>query len=252
LEEAIKKMASKASLTATINDLQNLPKGSPRYHSAYSYLKIFERETTEILLELLAGEENRSKRMFLLDIAKDLGKNQLVLLGEYLADPRWYVVRNVVSILGETKSEQALAYLNRVVDYNNMRIRQEIIKGLIAIGGKKATGMLAKFLQDQDPIIQAMAIRGFANLAAAGGEDSRYLMTFLEGRQLKKKEQDHTIEAIKALAKCGAGEAIEFLKRYGRIRWWKSYKLQVELRAAAQRATDEIKRRQADGRRSAR
>ncbi|HUL00664.1 MAG TPA: HEAT repeat domain-containing protein [Nitrospirota bacterium] len=246
LEEAIKKMASKTSLSTTISDLRNYPKGSARYQSAYSYLKIFERETTEALLEMLAAEEDRSKRMFFLDIVKDLGKNQLVLLGEYLADPRWYVVRNVVSILGETKSELAVAYLSKVADHNNTRIRQEIIKSLISIGGKKAAGLLAKYLQDQDVIIQVMAIRGLANLASTSGEESRYLMVFLGGRSLKKKEQDHTLEAIKALARCGGSEAVEFLKRYGHIRWWKPRKLQVELRTAAQRAVGEIIRRQAD------
>jgi hypothetical protein len=73
------------------------------------------------------------------------------------------------------------------------------------------------------------------------------LIEFLQSRSLRKKEQALTIEGIKALGKIGGWEAVEFLKRYSVIRWWKSRKLQTELTAAAQRAVEEITRRQGDG-----
>lgn len=247
LEEAVRKMASKTSIEATISDMRTFAKGSPQYRSAYGYLSIFESETTEVLLELLAEEEDRAVRVFLLEIVKDLGKNQLQLLSVHLFDHRWFVVRNVVSILGESKSEQALPLLQKVADHKDVRIRQEVLKALVSIGGKKAAGLLAKFLEDHDDDIQGMAIRSFGAIANIGAEESRYLTAFLEDRPLKKKEQEHTIEAIKALSKIGGRETGDFLKRYTRIRWWKPRKIQLELRAAAQRSMEEIKRRQGDG-----
>jgi HEAT repeat protein len=246
LEEAVRKMASRTAIEATITDMRTFTKGSPQYRSAYGYLSIFESETTEVVLELLAEEKDRSIRVFLLEIVKDLGKNQLQLLSVHLSDHRWFVVRNVVSILGESKSEQALPLLQKVADHKDIRIRQEVIKALVSIGGKKAAGLLAKFLKDQDDI-QGMAIRSFGTIANIGAEESRYLTAFLEGRPLKKKEQEHTLEAIKSLSKIGGREAGDFLKRYMRIRWWKPRKIQLELRVAAQRAMEEIKRRQGNG-----
>jgi len=248
MEEAIQKFVSKATIAETINAMRTHPKGSPQYRSAYAYLTIFETETTGVLLELLAEEQDRSMRVFFLGLLKDFGKNQLQLLSVYLSDHRWYVVRNIVSILGESKSEQAFTYFQKVADYPDARIRQEVVKGLVSLGGKKAAGLLAKFLEDPTEDIRVMAIRGFAGITHAGAEESRFLIAFLEKRPIKKKEQDHTIEAIKSLAKIGGRDAADFLKRYTRIRWWKPRKLQLELRVAAQRAMEEISRRQGNGR----
>ncbi len=252
LAEAAKKTASRTAIAATISDLRKYTKGSPQYLSAYSYLSVLEREVTEVLLELLAEETDRSAREFLIDILKNLSKNQLMLIGEHLSDERWYFVRNIVSILGESKTDDAIAFLFRVAGHKNVRIRQEVIKGLLSIGGKKAAGLLAKFLNDKDAEIQLMAIRGFSMLEGIGAHEAKPLLEFLEGLPIKNKGKELTVEAIKALAKIGGPDAGEFLARYNRIRWWKPRKLQLELRAVAQRAMDEIKRREGDGGRATR
>ncbi len=252
LAEALKKTASKPIISAAIGDLRKHHKETPEYQAAYDYLSNVERETTEVLLDLLAEEKDRTARIFYLNLVKDIGKNQIDLLGESLSDGRWYFVRNVVSILGESKTDQALAFLRKAADHDNVRIRQEVIKGLLAIGGKKAAAVLAKFLRDKDADVQVTAIHAFADLPGIGAEESAPLLSFLEGRSLKRKEQELTLEAIKALGKIGGREAAAFLGGYMRIRWWKSRKLQQELSDAGRRSIDEIKRRMGDGGRTAR
>jgi HEAT repeat protein len=245
--EALQKTSSKPVIAAAISDIRNHRKGTPLYQSAYAYLSSLEREATETLLELLAEENDRLTRIFLLDLVKKLGKNQLTLLGEHLSDGRWYVVRNIVSILGESQADQALAYLHKVMHHKDARIRQEVIKGLIAIGGKRAASLLTKFLKDKDIDIQMLAVRGFAELKGIVAGEEKPLVAFLKDRSLNKKEQALTLEAIKTLGTIGGPEAAEFLKRYTRIRWWRSRKLQNELRTAALGAMEEIERRQDDG-----
>jgi HEAT repeats len=247
LDEALGKATSAATITATLTDLRTFSKGSPEYRSAYAYLRIFEREATEVLLELIAEESDRSIRVSLLEFVKDLGKNQFELLGVHLTDHRWYVVRNIVSIMGESKDEQALPYLQREVGHKDVRIRQEVVKALMSIGGKKAAGLLAKFLDDPNEDMQLMASRAFATCGPIGREEARYLTEYLERLAVKKKAHLLITEAIRSLGKIGGNEAGEFLKRYDRIKWWKPRKLQREVRDAAQRAMDEIKRRQVDG-----
>jgi len=252
LAEAIKKAASGSVIATAISDLRKYLKGSPEYISAYSYLSTLEREVTEVLLELLAEETERTAREFLMDLLKNLGKNQLMVIGEHLSDARWYFVRNLVSILGESKTDQAIAFLHRVADHKNVRIRQEVVKGLISIRGRKAAILLAKFLNDKDAEIQLTAIRGLAGFDGIGASEAKPLLAFLEGLPIKNKRKELTIEAIKALAKLGGPDAGEFLERYNRIRWWKPRKLQVELRTVALWAMEDIKRRQDDGGRAKR
>ncbi|MCK9419805.1 MAG: HEAT repeat domain-containing protein [Nitrospirae bacterium] len=250
--EAIRKAASRSNIMETIADLRRYPKGSPEYVAAYSYLSIMERESTEVLLELLAEEKDRSTRKAYLDFAKDLGKNQIMLIGEHLADERWYYVRNIVSILGESKADQAIAFLSKVAGHANFRIRQEVVKGLLSIGGKKAASLLATFLNDKEADIQLMSIRGIAVVKGAGLEAANALMDFLANRPLKKSNQELTLEAIKTLGKIGGADAGEFLNRYRRVKWWRSRTLQLELRSAALQSMKEIERRQGDGGRATR
>jgi HEAT repeats len=245
--EAVRKTASRSTIRETIADLRRYSKSSPDYAAAYSYLSIMERDATEVLLELLAEEKDRSTRKVYLDFVKDLGKNQILLIGEHLADQRWYYVRNIVSILGESKADQAIAFLSKVAGHDDVRIRQEVVKGLISIGGKKAASLLAKFLDDKEADIQLMCIRGLVVFKGMGIEVATPLMDFLNWRPLKKSYQELTLEAIKALGKTGGADAGEFFKRYTYIKWWRSRALQLELRAAALKAMEEIERRRGDG-----
>ena len=247
LMEALKKTADKSVIIAVIDEMRKHPKGSAEYHSAYFYLSAFERESTEVLLKLLAEEKDKTARFFYLDLAKDIGKNQMALLGRHLSDVRWYFVRNIVNILGESKTDQAIAFFRKVADHNNIRIRQEVIQGLASVGGKKAAVILAKFLKDKDDEVKKMAIRAFSSFPDISAEEAKPLVDFLDDQPLKKKEQGLTMEAIKALSRIGGTDAGEYLKKYTSIHWWKSRKLQEELRAAALYAIKEIKRRYGNG-----
>lgn len=245
--EALKKTATKTIIKETITNMRKYAKGSSEYVAAYTYLSSLGRKAIEALLELLAEENERSVRIYLLDLLKDFGKNQTALLADYLTDERWYVVRNIVSILAESKTDQAVVMLRKAADHRNIKIRLEVIKALISIGGKKAAGVLAKFLRDQDASIQMTAIHAFPEIPGLGAEEARPLVEFLEERPLNKKDQELTLATIKTLGRIGGGEAALFLERYKRIRWWKSRKLQMELRNAAARSIEEISRREGDG-----
>ncbi len=247
MTEAMRKTASKTAIAAAIGDLKKYTKDSAKYHSVRSYLVLLERESTESLLELLADEQDRMARDFLLNVLKDIGKNQITFIGEHLSDTRWYVVRNIVSILGESKADQAVAFLSRVADHKSVQIRQEVIKGLITIGGKKAAALLVKFLNDKNQDIRFQAVRGFTEISGIGPEDVKALAVFLMNRPVKRKGQELTFEAIRALGRIGNRSSAEFLARYDRIRWWKPRKIQVDLREAALRAREEIERREANG-----
>lgn len=252
LEEALRNIASPSTIKATLMELRTFTKNSAEYRSAYAYLTIFERETTSVLLELIAEESDRAVRVSLLDIVKTLGKNQIELLGEHITDRRWYVVRNVASILGESKDEAAIPYLQKAAFHNDVRIRQEVVKALISIGGKKAATIFSRFLEDSEPDMQLMAMRALGSCGNIGIEEARYLIAYLEDRPVRKKDETHIIEAIKALGKIGGNEAAEFLKRYERIRWWKPRAVQKEVRTAARAAASEIARRKPDGGRATR
>jgi HEAT repeat protein len=243
VSEVINKALPKSSIVKAIEELHKAAEGSAQYHSVYSYLIAFEQEATQVLLELLAEEKDRNIRFFYLDLVKDIGKNQIALLGKHLSDVRWYFVRNIVIILGESKADQALTFLKKVAGHKDTRIRHEVIQGLIAIGGKKVVPIVASFFTDKDDEIRKESIRALSSVPDIGPLGARPLISFLEQQPLKKKEQEFTLEAIESLGRIGDNSVIAFLSKYERIRWWKSRKLQKELRNAARKAREEITRR---------
>lgn len=241
--EAVKKASSREIIAAVVTDMRMNKKGSPEYLAAYSYLSVLDREATPVLLDILAVEKDRAIRRYLVDILKELGKKQISLIARHLNDSRWYVVRNIVNILGDSGSEDALPFLEKMTDHKQMQIRQEVIKGLLTIGGKKASVLLTRFIKDREEEVQLAAIRGLGIIHGAGQSEAQTLTDFLEGRPIKKKENELTREIFKTLGKIGFPETTEFLKRYTKIKWWRSRKPQEELRTAVAPAIEEIQRR---------
>jgi HEAT repeat protein len=251
LVEAIRKTASPKVIADMITELRKASRGSADYQAAYAYLAMMEREATEVMLDLLAEEKDRVVRLFLIDLLTNLGKNQMGLIAEQLNDGRWYVVRNALRILSENKNEQTVSFLQKVMDHQNLQVRQEAARGLILIGGKKAATLLSRFLRDKSPDMQFMAIRGLAEISGAGTTEAQAIIEFLQDRRLSRKENELTVEGIKAIGRIGAQESALFLGRYMKRRWWKSRRLQEELRTAAVASIEEIQRRKGDVRRAA-
>lgn len=248
ISDALKKASARPIIIGAINELRRHIMDSPEYRSIFAYLSAFEFESTEILLKLLAEEQDRKARIFYLNLAKNISRNQTALLGRYLSDDRWYVVRNIVNILGEGKTDQVMAFFRKAAEHKNVRIRQEVINGLASIGGKNAVAFLGRFLSDEDEEVQKTAIRAFSHFPGISADEATYLINFLDARPLKKKEHELSLVAIEILGNIGGRNTSEYLKKYTRIRWWRPRKLQEELRAAALRAIEEITWRIGNGR----
>jgi hypothetical protein len=246
LIEAIKKASSRDTISTVVTHMRSIQKASPEYLAAYSYLQVLDQEATPVLLDILAVEKDRAIRKYLVEILKDLGRKQISLIARQLSDGRWHVVRNIVTILGDSKAEEAISYLESVAVHKQVQIRQEVIKGLLSIGGKKAAVLLTRFLKDHDPAVQIAAARAIAIVQGAGRTEAQAMTDFLMDRPVNKKENELTIEVVKALEKIGDRETADFLKRYTRIRWWRPRKPQVELRTVAVAAIETIERKHGD------
>lgn len=243
IQEAVRRAGDARRIQPLVHELRTLPKDSPEYRSVTAYLSLLDREATPALLEMLAIEDDRSMRKLLVNILKDLGKNQIAILGERLSDERWYFVRNIISILGESKKEEAVDYLARVAGHRNFQIRQEVVRALVAIGGKKAARLLISFLSDKDIDIRFMATRGLGAIAASGEDEERALIAVAKGGLFRKQSLDLRLEAIASLAKIGREASAKFLRRIARPRWWRLNKTQHAVSTAARSALSEIERR---------
>lgn len=246
LSATLKKACNKKRMAYLIRVLRSLPKDSPDYSAIITFFSILDRNATPILLEMLAEEEDRTIRRILIHILKDLGKNQIAFLGRLLSDGRWFFVRNIVSILGESRKEEAIDFLETVAGHQHFQIRQEVLKALVMIGGMKAADLISKFINDPDIDIRFMAIRSLGTLCVPGGRGEQALIKFLKKMFMRRINQELRLEAIESLGKIGSRESLPFLKKFARIRWWLPRKPRIELQKRADRAMTEIRRRMGD------
>ena len=244
LGEAIMRSAERRRIETLIARLRGLAPGAADAGVYLAYLSILDRQATPVLLEMLSAEEDRTMRRLLVQILKDLGRNQIAFLGQKLSDERWYFVRNIVSILGESHREEAVTYLAGVARHKNFQIRQEVVRALTTIGGGKAAELLVQFLADRDIDIRFMAIRGLGTLASPSARGEQALIDFLKRRAWSRKgDFELRLEAIGSLGRIGGTAAQTVLGKLARRTWWRSGRQNREISAEAARALAELERR---------
>ena len=243
LADALRRADEKGFITRLLQGACSSAGEPTVYQAVRSCLCLLDREATPALLEMLAIEEDRPMRRLLVRLLRDLGKNQIAALGERLSDERWYFVRNIVTILGECKKEEAVAFLEKIADHKNFQIRQEVVRALTSLGGERAAELLIRFMKDKDIDIRFMAIRGMGSLAAHRERAEQALIAFLRLGWLKRLNDELRLEALSSLGRIGGTKAVRFLEKYTLRRWWVSRKTGEADSAAARNAIGEIENR---------
>lgn len=124
-----------------------------------------------------------------------------------IGDDRWFVIRNMVGILGEIRSADALDHFARTIEHEDARVRRETISALTKLGGEDTLPLLLRGLRDQDPGLRATAALGIGLAKCAAG--AAPLLEQL-GREVDEEAQ---IEIIRALGRLGDARAIPALTR---------------------------------------
>ena len=161
------------------------------------------------LLELLAVEPEMSVRKSLVDLLSEFAGSNIPQIGKRVTDPRWYVVRNVVSVLGSTKDPAILSYLMPAVRHADPRVRRESIRALAGLTDRAALNLLVASLGDEDPQNVQLAARYLGLARARGAVPALIQVARGEGRG--NRDTGSRVEAVEALGNIGSPEAVTVL-----------------------------------------
>jgi hypothetical protein len=155
------------------------------------------RTSPSVLIELLGMVEQMKTRKVLLDATTDFARERPQLLIPYLSDSRWYLVRNMVFILGQLKNTALLDKVVTLITHRELRVRKEVLKYLIAVPDPKAKPYILKFLRDESSAIRIMALQmlGRARLQFALKPIAAFVDT-VEFEQMNISEKKAVYEAI--------------------------------------------------------
>lgn len=159
-----------------------------------------------------------------------LGAVAIAPLLAMLKDNRWYVVRNMVSVIGELGATECVAELMGPLHHKDDRVRKEAIRALAKIGGEQAEALLATLLEETDEVLVRRAISSLGQLRSRQAVPA--MLKLLERRDLFMKDLAVKKEVLAALSAIGDRSATGSLLKLLESRGWTAPAKWLELKIA--------------------
>jgi hypothetical protein len=229
LEEFVATLAD-AELLASLVAASRQP-GGPPFVQVQTLVLALGASASRGLLEALAAEPERARRLRLIELAASLGPAIVPETRRLLADPRWYVVRNMVLLLRRVQDRSAMDEVRRCADHSDLRVRLEAIRALFAFDSKVPRDLLARTIHHPDPRLAEAAVL----LTGQHGitEATDLLVEILRRWDLLGRRRSMRLKALRALADLGDPAVLPRIAHF--FREWPIPIVALEERRAAYR-----------------
>jgi len=185
--------------------------------SIRQYLQFLTKQAVDPLCFLLGELESEKWRKVICDCLADLCKEEINPLGKFLSDSNPFLVSQILRILEKVGHPSTLKYLGNLIDHNDSKVREEVLK-LIAQFGEEGTDFVRKFLTDSLPEIRGKASRILARMNKDGAVKS--LMEIIFSEDFYRRNYEEKASFLMALAETRSEEAIPILKKIAKKRKW--------------------------------
>ncbi|MCX7770203.1 MAG: HEAT repeat domain-containing protein [Proteobacteria bacterium] len=170
--------------------------------------KFIGEPAVEVFLSLLSSANDIKTRKIIINELTQMGDVAFNRVVYHLTDERWYIVRNMVTILGIFGKKEAIPYLLEVSKHSDARIRKEVVKSLARIQDPQAFNILREMLNYETEDVRKLIIFSLGIMKDTNSIKS--ILSVLENESsisLKK-------EALVALGRIGHHSILPILKKY--------------------------------------
>lgn len=176
-------------------------------------LSALRERTIPALIERLGEEKDATRRRTLVNMLAQVASNDISTVARSLRDERWYLVRNVVTILGRTENPEAVTHLLKAANHGDARVRKEVMRALHTADDARAARVIAGRLNDRDHSVRMAAV------AALAGNRGASAVSALKAFLGTKPQLEDAKSALRSLAYQQDEEADTYLRKIAR-RWW--------------------------------
>ncbi len=184
--------------------------GEEQQQPILDYIAAVGETYAESVVERLAAAKEYSQRRFWMEVLAAIGADANQLLVQALNDERWYLIRNLLIVLGKNLAPATLKAINRLADHPHPKVRQEVMRVLFHCNPATANRLLIKELNSDDPEAQLSAIQ-IANLS----QDPEVLSLLHRWLQ-KETDSDYELackkELLTTLALIGNRDSLSLLR----------------------------------------
>ena len=198
--------AGTASRIAAIADGINFSQGQDM-DGLIRYLSLLQGNAVPHLCRLLGELEGSKHRRIICDALADLGRNSIAVFGAFLEDNRWYVVRNIVYVLGRIGKTECLPLLEKTLDHPDFRVRREAVRAISAIEERqRVIPQLIRKLSDTDGRVRGIAALQLARIGR--GEAAKPLMDLVLSKAFGRRDVHEIRLLLQAIGMTGSDEAV--------------------------------------------
>lgn len=190
-----------------------------------SVIESFGRFAVTLVTSMLGVLEHRSARLMVCDVLSSQGRDAIDLVGGFVNDKRWYVVRNVAKVLGDIANERAVGFLQKTARHTDARVRIETVRALTRIPGIAARQLLVTFLKDGESEVRLRALRALGQVGCEAAAPQ--LARIIDEPSVASLDERELRELFNAYARIAGRDAVKRLVRlshksplWGRKRWW--------------------------------
>lgn len=176
-------------------------------HSTLAILDVFRlcgKDGIPYLIKVLSHAENIGIRKRTITMLTELGpESEPMLLKELIKkDQPWYLLRNIILILGDIKSKKAAELFSELWLHEHPRIREEILASTYKIFGSDGEGIFIEALEDKNDTVRKKAVYYLGMIKSTDRRVIKELINIIRKRPVSENEPPDALQ-IQAVASLG-------------------------------------------------
>ncbi len=125
---------------------------------ASRFLQTIGSSAVDALVGMLASSEDQSARRSITALLVPAVSDDPTSLDNFLLDERWYLIRNLATVLGKTGKQAAVGSVLRLLKHDDHRVRAEALRSLIRLQRDEAAAAVLRTLADPHPLVREAAV----------------------------------------------------------------------------------------------
>jgi HEAT repeat protein len=180
---------------------------------------------------VLAESQNRRNRRLFAEAIAHMCRDNPERLAPWMSDPRWFVVRNVVHILGWIGGNSIIPMLQGAIRHSDPRVRQEVVTALGQVDPRMARPLLLRMLDGADTRMLSAVLHQLSANRDPGV--ARLLLSHLQAETFEERPHEERRAIYSALSAIGGDEIIADLEAEVHRGNWFSRNQEVHRQAVA-------------------
>lgn len=205
---------SKVASAELVADLLRIP-GGDSDPTVKRVVDLLGEKTVPALTAQLAEEIDRSRRRTLIEILVAAAPKNPRPIIEGLKDVRWYVVRNMVLILGRIKSVESSSLIEALISHSEPRVRREAVRAAGIAGGVASIPKIVEAISNPDEGTRLAAIVALGSIPHPSSTEALVRFASRRGNRSIRELK----EAMTSLILHGDERAMAYLRKTAQRKW---------------------------------